>query len=151
MEFKYFCLLGVYIYIYIFVYMFRIDWKTCKSHKAEIWHVGVFWGRLGQVQVLKENSHLWRKYDVIVTFLEFRKITYSITAQLIYMIEGWNFNKVCGPLIPNSWRKNFTKVPNSWCWYYFIIILAKIEKLLKLIAFFDIWVLQGISCMIKLE
>ena len=29
--------------------------------------------------------------------------------------------------------------------------LAKFEKLLKLIAFFDIWVLQGIYCMIKLE
>ena len=76
-------------YIRIYVYKSRIDWRNCKSHRAEIWHVWYSWGWLGQVQVLKENSHLWRKYNEILTFLESPKITYLTNAQPIYMIERW--------------------------------------------------------------
>ena len=65
----------IYIYVYIYVGMFRIDWRNWNTPRADFWHVAIFFAWLGQVRVLEKNSHIWRSYDVFVTFLKVWKIT----------------------------------------------------------------------------
>ena len=62
--------------------------ETGRPPGLIFWYTGVFCPWLGQVRVLDENSHLWRNYDVNVTFMDYRKITFLATAQPLYMLDG---------------------------------------------------------------
>ena len=72
--------------------MSRIYWITWITYRADFWHTGTFLAWLGLVQVLGENSHIWRNRDVIVTFLDFRKFTLLATVEPIYMLDALNSN-----------------------------------------------------------
>ncbi len=102
----------VYMSIYIFVYMFGIDWRNCKSHKADFWQRRVFYGYLGHVQVSEQNVNSSRSYDVIVTFFPNRKIGFSAITRPLFVIEGWNFNRMYKIIVHTRWHDHISKVMN---------------------------------------
>ncbi len=74
--------------------MFGIDWRNCQSHKADFWHIWVFYAYLGQVQVSDQNVNSSRSYDVIVTFSKVWKFTKLLITRTPYEIETRNLHKL---------------------------------------------------------
>ncbi len=135
--------------MYIFVYMSRIDWRNCRSQKADFWHTWVFYEYLGQVRVSDQNANSSWNYDVIVTFSKVWKFTNLLITRTPYEIETRNLHK----LYVSLWYKYYGRHKSQMWWLITELLrhhdVTKFEKINKIDYFQIFRIPEATKCRVE--